>query len=98
MMAQLLVGSMGWQEKDWLGPFYPEGTKPTEMLAMYAQKLSTVEVDSTFYGRPRESTVETWRDAVPEGFRFALKVPREVTHRRRFEDAGQVFTFFVERV
>jgi uncharacterized protein YecE (DUF72 family) len=68
------------------------------MLALYAQKFSTVEIDSTFYGRPREATVDAWRDAVPDGFRFALKVPREVTHRRRFQELGQVFTFFIDRV
>jgi len=89
---------MGWQEKDWLGPVYPEATKPAEMLALYASRFNAVEVDTTFYGRPRATTVDAWRDAVPDDFRFALKVPREVTHRRRFEDAEQVFTLFVDRV
>ena len=98
MAAQLHIGSMGWQEKDWIGTVYPEGTKSADMLALYAQNFTSVEVDTTFYGRPREGTVQAWRDAVPSGFRFALKVPREVTHRRRFEDAGQVFKFFVDRV
>jgi uncharacterized protein YecE (DUF72 family) len=97
MAARLHLGCMGWQEKDWRGPFYPQGVKPQEMLAAYSQALSTVEVDSTFYGRPRESTVQTWRESVGDDFRFALKVPREVTHRRRFRDAEQVFRFFVDR-
>lgn len=98
MTARLHLGCMGWQEKDWRGTFYPQGIKGPEMLAMYSQAFSTVEVDSTFYGRPRESTVQSWSDSVADGFRFALKVPREVTHRRRFRDAEQVFSFFVERV
>ncbi len=89
---------MGWQQKDWVGSFYPEATKPADMLALYARTFSSVEVDTTFYGRPRESTVDTWRDAVADEFRFTLKVPREVTHRRRFEDAELVFTLFVDRV
>jgi uncharacterized protein YecE (DUF72 family) len=97
MTARLHLGCMGWQEKDWRGPFYPQAVKPPEMLAVYAQALSTVEVDSTFYGRPRESTVQTWRESVGDDFRFALKVPREVTHRRRFREAEQVFSFFIER-
>lgn len=97
MGAQLHFGCMGWQEKDWVGPLYPEGTKTADMLGLYAHKFNTVEVDSTFYGRPRETTVDAWRDCVPDEFRFALKVPREVTHRRRFQDASQVFTFFVDR-
>ena len=97
MDARLQFGCMGWQEKDWLGPFYPEGTKTGEMLAKYSRLFPTVEVDSTFYGRPRESTVQAWHDDVPDNFRFALKVPREVTHRRRFEEADQVFSLFVQR-
>lgn len=98
MSSQIRLGCMGWQEKDWLGPFYPEGTKSVEMLGKYSRVFPTVEVDSTFYGRPRETTVQAWRNEVPDGFRFALKVPREVTHRRRFVDAEQVFGYFIERV
>src|SRR5438132_2281156 len=67
------------------------------MLASYARELKTVEVDSTFYGRPRESSVQAWVEGVPDDFRFALKVPREVTHRRRFEDTGEYFSLFVDR-
>ena len=97
MAARLHVGCMGWQEKDWIGPVYPEETKPPDMLGLYARRFSTVEVDSTFYGRPRETTVAAWRDAVPEGFRFALKVSREITHKKHFEEAGQSFGWFVDR-
>jgi uncharacterized protein YecE (DUF72 family) len=89
---------MGWQERDWVGPFYPDDTAQKAMLARYSRALPTVEVDSTFYGRPRASTVEDWRAATPDGFRFALKVPREVTHRRRFKDADEPFRWFLERV
>ncbi|HEY7993601.1 MAG TPA: DUF72 domain-containing protein [Candidatus Eremiobacteraceae bacterium] len=97
MPGRLHVGCMGWQEKDWIGPVYPAETKPPDMLALYAHRFSSVEVDSTFYGRPRESTVVAWRDAAPEDFKFALKVSREVTHKKHFEDAGQSFTWFVDR-
>jgi uncharacterized protein YecE (DUF72 family) len=98
MGARFHFGCMGWQEKDWIGSFYPEGTKVPDMLALYARKLPTVEVDSTFYGRPRETTVTAWRDAVPDDFRFALKVPREVTHKRHFEEVDEYFGWFIERV
>lgn len=97
MAGRLRFGCMGWQEKDWIGPFYAEGTKTADMLPLYAKTHAAVEVDTTFYGRPRETTVVAWRDAVPDDFRFALKVPREVTHKRRFEDAGDVFSWFVAR-
>jgi len=98
MSARIRLGAMGWQEKDWIGPFYPLDTATKSMLAQYARSLPTVEVDSSFYGRPRATTVDEWGASVPNDFRFALKVPREVTHRRRFEDAGEVFKLFVDRV
>jgi uncharacterized protein YecE (DUF72 family) len=98
MGARIWLGAMSWQEKDWVGSFYPAGTSPKAMLAQYGRSLSTLEVDSTYYGRPRASTIDEWARAVPDDFRFALKVPSEVTHRRRFRDAAEPFGFFVERV
>jgi uncharacterized protein YecE (DUF72 family) len=98
MGARIWLGAMSWQEKDWVGPFYPAGTAPKAMLAQYGRSLATVEVDATYYGRPRASTIDEWARAVPDDFRFALKVPSEVTHRRRFRDAAEPFRFFVERV
>jgi uncharacterized protein YecE (DUF72 family) len=98
MGSRIWLGAMSWQEKDWVGPFYPAGTAPKAMLAQYGRSMLTVEVDATYYGRPRASTIEEWARAVPDNFRFALKVPSEVTHRRRFRDAAEPFKFFVERV
>ena len=71
---------MGWSYKFWVGKFYPEGTKSTGYLAEYAKTMNSVEVDATFYRIPSISTVQAWRDAVPEGFRFAAKFPQTVTH------------------
>lgn len=98
MSARIWLGAMGWQEKDWVGPFYPDGAAGKNMLAHYGRALKTVEIDSSFYGRPRASSIEEWGAAVPDSFRFALKVPSEVTHKRRFKDAGEPFRFFIERV
>ena len=97
MTGNVRFGAMGWQEKDWIGPFYPHGTKVGDMLAVYARSMDAVEIDSTFYGRPREQTVVSWRDCTPDGFRFALKVPREVTHTRHFENVDEYFRMFVDR-
>jgi uncharacterized protein YecE (DUF72 family) len=71
---------MGWSYKFWVGKLYPEGMKPTDYLTEYAKAMNSVEVDATFYRIPSVSTVEAWRDAVPEGFRFAAKFPQTVTH------------------
>jgi len=71
---------MGWSYKFWVGKLYPKGTKPTEYLTEYAKTMNSVEVDATFYRIPSVPTVEAWRDAVPEGFKFAAKFPQSVTH------------------
>ena len=71
---------MGWSYKFWVGKLYPERTKPREYLTEYAKTMNSVEVDATFYRIPSISTVEAWRDAVPESFKFAVKFPKSVTH------------------
>ncbi len=78
--AEVCYGTSGWSYRDWLGPFYPKGTASGAFLPSYAERFSTVEVDSTYYAVPRPSTVEGWAAKTPPGFRFALKVPRQVTH------------------
>ncbi len=98
MNARLWFGTSGWTTKDWIGPFYPPGTKATDMLARYAAVFPTVEVDATYYGIPRASSVEAWRSRSPEGFRFSLKVPSTVTHERRFVNADGYFAAFLQRI
>ena len=76
----LYLGTSGWSYADWEGTLYPEGLPSASRLAEYARHYSTVEIDSTFYGIPRRSTVEKWREIVPQGFLFAAKFPQQVTH------------------
>jgi uncharacterized protein YecE (DUF72 family) len=82
-MADVLIGTQGWNYAQWVGPFYPEGTRAEDYLRLYARAFSTVEVDSTFYAVPPERVVESWAGKVGAGFRFALKLPRAITHERR---------------
>jgi len=74
------IGTSGWSYKDWMGNFYPERLGPSELLASYAERFNTVEIDSTFYGIPRKSTVENWYKAVGKDFKFAAKFPKKITH------------------
>lgn len=76
----LYLGTSGWSYADWEGTLYPEGIPPGARLAEYARHYATVEIDSTFYGTPRRSTVQKWREVAPEGFLFAAKFPRTFTH------------------
>ncbi len=90
----LYLGTSGWSYADWEGTVYPPATPPGGRLAEYARHFATVEIDSTFYGTPRGSTVERWRGIAPAGFLFAAKFPQEITHERRLVGCkGQAETF-----
>jgi uncharacterized protein YecE (DUF72 family) len=91
----LYLGTSGWSYADWEGTLYPEGLPSGSRLAEYAKHYPTVEIDSTFYGTPRRSTVQKWRETVPEGFRFAAKVPQEVTHQRNLVNTRREAESFV---
>ena len=68
------------------------------MLAHLARAFPSVEVDSTFYQIPAEPTVERWRESVPDGFLFSLKIPQEITHEQRLADCEPVLNRFLHRV
>jgi len=73
-------GTSSWSEKSWVGPFYPKGTKPGDMLTYYSTQFTTVEADNTYYRIPTASMVRGWRTKTPEGFLLAAKVPRDIVH------------------
>jgi uncharacterized protein YecE (DUF72 family) len=75
----LRVGASGFSFPSWKPGFYPAGTKQGDFLPYYAQRLSTVEINNSFYRLPAEATFAKWAASVPDGFRFAVKAPRAVT-------------------
>ncbi len=77
---KLNFGTSGWSYKDWVGPFYEEGTVQRDYLVQFAKQFACVEVDSTFYRIPSIKMVEGWAGRTPDHFRFAPKVPSIVTH------------------
>ena len=85
--GRLRLGTQGFAFDDWVGPFYPAGTAKGDYLARYAEHFSTVEIDSTFYGTPRPAVVEGWYRRTPDGFRFAAKFPRTITHDKHLDAA-----------
>ena len=94
-MSRYWLGCSGWAYDDWVGPFYPIGTPPGEYLARYARVFRTVEVDSSFYRTPTPFLVRRWAGVTPEGFRFALKIPRDVTHPEEGVDSGTALDGFL---
>jgi uncharacterized protein YecE (DUF72 family) len=79
---KLHLGTSSFSDESWVGPFYPVGTKPADMLPFYATRYATVEVDSTYYRAPSLSMCQRWHGVTPTGFRFSLKVPSEITHQK----------------
>jgi uncharacterized protein YecE (DUF72 family) len=96
-MGQTLIGTQGWNYPAWIGSFYPKGTRTANLLAVYARAFPTVEVDSTFYAVPPARTVSGWAGRVPDAFRFALKLPRAITHEHGLDGPWDVFDAFLSR-
>lgn len=86
----LKFGTMGWSYPDWRGPFYAWGTPDARLLAEYATVFDAIELDTTFYASPRETTLAQWKDQTPSGFQFSAKVPRAVSHERRLVGSAAV--------
>src|SRR5262245_53378314 len=95
--ARIRIGTQGWNYDAWVGPFYPVGTRPTDFLAVYARAFDTVEVDSTFYATPPARTVRGWAERTPPDFKFALKLPQEITHEHGLRDVSDASALFFER-
>lgn len=85
--GRLLLGTQGFSFPDWVGPFYPTGTKRGAYLEEYARRFPIVEIDSTFYGIPRLTTIQGWRERTPEDFQFAAKFPKLITHEKKLDRA-----------
>jgi uncharacterized protein YecE (DUF72 family) len=95
-LGKLVLGTQGFSFNDWVGPFYPEGTPKKGFLEAYARHFPTVEIDSTFYGVPRDTTVQGWADRTPEEFLFSAKFPRLITHDKKLARARGDAEHFVD--
>lgn len=89
------VATAGWGiPKQFQGTVVSEGTG----LQKYSQRLSAVEINSTFYKRHRPATFERWRDSVPDAFRFAVKLPQTISHEAALLDCEQELEDFLADV
>jgi uncharacterized protein YecE (DUF72 family) len=85
---KIFVGTSGYSYKAWQGKFYPAKIPPKDMLGFYAQRLTAVEINNTFYHMPTEAVLTSWAAQVPDTFVFALKAPRIITHIKRMKNVA----------
>jgi uncharacterized protein YecE (DUF72 family) len=84
-----LVGTSGWQYRDWRGVLYPPGVPQRSWLDHYAARYATVENNGSFYRLPASQTFADWRDRTPPGFVMAVKASRYLTHIKRLRDPAE---------
>lgn len=85
-MADIHIGTSGWNYEHWEGPFYPEDLSKSEWLNHYQGQFNTVEVNNTFYNLPDPETLEEWKNGVSDNFTFAAKANRYITHMKKLNE------------
>jgi uncharacterized protein YecE (DUF72 family) len=88
------IGVGGWTYEPWRGRFYPDGLSQKRELEYASRKLTSIEVNGTYYGSQKPETFAKWHDETPEGFVFSLKAPRFATNRRVLAEAGGTIARF----
>jgi uncharacterized protein YecE (DUF72 family) len=82
------VGTSGYSYKEWKGTFYPDDLPAAKMLAYYAERFDSVEINNTFYRMPDAKMVSKWGEQVPDAFTFVLKAPQRITHQKKLAGAS----------
>ena len=85
-MAEARIGISGWRYPNWRRSFYPTGLRQADELAFASERMTSIEVNGSFYSLQRPANWVRWRDATPDGFVFAVKGPRFITHIKRLGD------------
>lgn len=92
-----LIGTSGWQYKDWRGRFYPERLPQRDWLPHYAARFDTVEVNNTFYRLPPAETFARWAEQTPDDFVVVVKASRYLSHIKRLKDPADPVDLLMER-
>jgi uncharacterized protein YecE (DUF72 family) len=94
--GKIRIGVGGWNYEPWRGVFYPEGLAQAKELAYAASRLTSIEINSTFYGSQKPESFRKWAATVPDGFVFSVKGPRFATNRRVLAEAGDSIKRFLD--
>ena len=93
-MGRVRVGVSGWTYPPWRGDFYPKGLPQREELAYAASRLTSIEINGSFYALQKPESYRKWRDQTPDGFVFAVKGSRFITHMKRLGDPEEPLARF----
>ena len=97
MAGKIYVGIGGWTFEPWRGVFYPEGLTHKRELEYASRKLTSIEINGTYYSSFKPASWAKWRDETPDGFVFAMKASRFCTNRRELAEAGESVKRFVDQ-
>ena len=94
-MAKLRIGVSGWTYAPWRGDFYPEGLSQKKELEYASRRMSSIEINGTFYSLQRPTSFESWAKQVPADFCFAVKAPKYITHISRLKEVEEPLCNFL---
>ncbi len=97
MNPRLRIGTSGWVYPHWRGIFYPPDLPQSRWYTHYAKEFDTVEINYSFYRLPSEAAFDRWREQAPEGFIYAVKANRYITHVKRLKEAAEPLERFLAR-
>src|SRR5689334_19408737 len=94
--GNIYIGIGGWTFEPWRGVFYPEKLTQAKELSYAASKLTSIEINGTYYGSQKPESFRKWASEVPDGFVFSVKGPRYAVNRRVLSEAGDSIKRFLE--
>ena len=92
------IGCSGWNYPHWRARFYPQAMRQKDWFAFYQTSFDTVEINNTFYNLPQERTFHQWEVQAREGFIYAVKANRYLTHLKKLHNAQDALEKFIDRV
>src|SRR5581483_8843459 len=96
-MPQIRIGTSGWIYRHWRGDFYPRNLPVRLWFEHYQRHFDTVEINNTFYRLPPAETFEAWRQQADDGFLYAVKASRFLTHMKKLQDPAEPLERLVSR-
>ncbi len=87
--CEIRIGTSGWYYEHWKELFYPADIPKSKWFEHYARQFDTVEINNTFYHQPKEQSIQRWHKIAPEGFLYAVKANRYITHIQKLKDTSE---------